>query len=427
MSLWVFGAIFVVVMVLSVGLPALRDSATDGSRETGGIPSGPVDVCFVHRGEVMFTKATLTFTVDADGVVFRAVLDPQPELPGGATFEVRRGADGDGGRVSRGEETLLVRDEVEPATLTLGDSPKLQLYGLQVALTYRLTAPFVRFEHATLAFVDPAVAAPIVRAFRRPEEGTAPFPWTLDGATRFVAREMEGKPGVTSVVVNEPGEIDVFRGEHPQRIFLGNVFPDVMRVSPAEGRDRLLAMCRLIPLGTSGDVPTDAILPRVLPGNPVRLEGFEGKSMTLAAIPFAEDLSAVFVHDLPDAMSFLGEEALTGLVPDRTAWLPLARANLRRTLGEVRVVGAGPYMLTCGGNYENALALLPETFEVLEPLVGTDPLVAVMARDLLFVARDTPEQREAMARLVETDEPLSYAVSDGVYVRNASDGTLHRL
>ena len=102
---------------------------------------------------------------------------------------------------------------------------------------------------------------------------------------------------------------------------------------------------------------------------------------------FAPDLECLFVRDLPNGMNFITASQLRAASLDEPALPAHAGAKLWQSLVTVlRVeVGSGVHMLTCGGNYETALLLLPEIWSEVDPLLTGQRVVAIPNRDLLFV------------------------------------------
>ena len=105
------------------------------------------------------------------------------------------------------------------------------------------------------------------------------------------------------------------------------------------------------------------------------------------SVPFAPGLECLFVRDLPAGMSFiLGSELRAAQLTEHELPAHAAEklsASLRTVL---RVdVRPGVYLLTCGGNYETGLLLLPEVWAEVDPLLAGSRVVAIPNRDLLFV------------------------------------------
>jgi hypothetical protein len=405
--------------------------APDGAaRSSVTIEEAMTPVLVLEGRQLLATDARVALATTDGATTLRVEVAPEPDEPVGLVIEVVRAADGDSGSFRRGDAKGAIADTAEVAQMrekTAGGA--IDAAGLQLVVLWPLRSPFVRQETVLIAFQDTAVAETVARAFLPPAAGAGGPRWTLESATRFVASELRSGPGVTRVEITAAGDIEVERvGGGTQQIHLGNVAPDLALMTHDEGRQRLLSFA-LIP-DAHPPVTRDRVMLRVVPGPaPVTVDLPGGGSDTLASIPVADDLTAVFVHDRPDAMLMLTEAQMLAIEPVRDAWLPLAQANVLRELREVRIRGwgVGPYMLTCGGNYENALALLPETWDVMRPLVGEHPLAAIQARDLFFLHADQgADSREALAdHLARLPNP-AYAISQEVYQRAGPGISLRR-
>ena len=93
------------------------------------------------------------------------------------------------------------------------------------------------------------------------------------------------------------------------------------------------------------------------------------------------------MRDLPKGMTFVESSELraAGLTPQQLpAYAAQKLLDSLRTVLRVDV-HPGVYMLTCGGNYETGLLLLPEVWAEVDPLLAGSRVVAIPNRDLLFV------------------------------------------
>ncbi|MCA9571065.1 MAG: hypothetical protein KC656_24665, partial [Myxococcales bacterium] len=345
-------------------------------------------------------------------------------------LELRRDGPADEGEVRLGglEGTVGGTAEGVDVELQRGDHT-VAVRGLQVPVLLPLRAPFVREVRCVVA-AGGGLGERIREALHEPpdDDGLVSLPWTLDGASRYAARALEAS-GVRDVSILEPGTLALTWGDGSQgRIQLHNILPGLRDLPPDEGREQLDA--HLDSLVRSREVVAladERIHVRLYAGShPFRVQVEGMGAVTFASRPVADDLVAVFVQDLPTAMRPLREDELPA--PPEDLWRS-ARANVLASLPQIRIVGSGPaYMLTCGGDYENVLPLLPEVWEVLEPLLDGPPLVALPARDLCFVVGDSGPAAVALLHGLMGDvDQLAYPISDGVYRVLEQGRALERL
>lgn len=177
--------------------------------------------------------------------------------------------------------------------------------------------------------------------------------------------------------------------------------------APEETRDEVLA--RIIPVVKAVEhQPSDA-LPIDLPAedSPV-------------SRPLAADLIVLYAEDLPDRFVFVSKRRMEQLGLTAAELHELALSNLPGRLPEIEIHGESPrHMLTCGGNFEATLLLHDRLWETLaESLPGT-PMVAVPARDLLFVSgANWDGAHQFLSELATKElEDKRYALSQQVFVR----------
>ena len=158
-------------------------------------------------------------------------------------------------------------------------------------------------------------------------------------------------------------------------------------------------------------------------------EGFDAGGQTVEGRgePWVADLRLVYMFNRPKLFSPVTEDDLTRLKLSHEKLLELALGNLRALLPspqktrilnplEGRVTEPRIWMVTLpgtGGYFESSLLLLDEVWAGLEKELGSGLVVAVPARDLLFVTRadnaeDVRRLRALAADLVRhADHPVS--------------------
>ena len=346
-------------------------------------------------------------------------------------------ADGERATLSfAGEEHVLV-GPLEPATLEMEGIPRsVVLRGVQGQFISPPNARVVRERTIFVGTDDEALGNEILDAFALPhvaESGPA-IPWTLDGAARYATRYLLDQGIAKSAETLGDGEVEIeFDDEERGRINLTNMFLNQMEgAHPTEALEALRRFLDgVAPKETA--LQRDQLLPRVHHGvPPIYLTGTLPSGATvqheLSSQKIGDDLCVLLVQDLPDRMRYLGPSDVEAIEPEPGLQLELAMKNLSRSLQRIRILGDGPvYMVVCGGNYEASLILLPELWDTLDPLLDGDRLIAIPARDLLFVTGDADEvRRQQMAILAEPGAELAYPVSDGVY-RWRPEGGWERL
>lgn len=134
--------------------------------------------------------------------------------------------------------------------------------------------------------------------------------------------------------------------------------------------------------------------------------------------PLAGDLLVAYVEDGDSGMRFLlhADLAATG-AKDVDALDALARGNLEKRLGEVRVVGHdGRFRLQLDTNYEASLVLLIDRLRDRFAVDG-DPVIAVAARDSVMICgsrdREAVEALRRHAGTIARDSP--YGLTDALY------------
>lgn len=396
---------------------------------------GEQDVLFLQLdGDLVVVEGswTLTTTEQATTLVVHAPVQTGLDHPIELTI-VRTAVD-DTVNGSVGGHPVRFGGMLDPVEMTVErDTGSLTTSGLQVALLESLSGPFVRETRLVVTLLG-ELGHPIGAAFSDTDGVELPaVPWTLDGATRFTEKTLIEKGWAKDVRIAAPGVLEVvYPDDTEAQLQLHNIFPMLQSTDPTEGQQRLVAHLKstVDGLKARSDTGREQLMVRVYAGpSPFTLSLPHHEPVAFASVPLAVDLTAVFVQDTATSMRPLRDEEVAALEPDPSAWLDLAKANLLRSLPEIRIVGSGSvFMVTAGGDYENALVLLPELWAVVEPLLDGPPLVAIPARDLLFITGDIgPVSVEVLTGLVHNAGDLSYPISPGVYRVVDQGQTLERI
>jgi hypothetical protein len=176
-----------------------------------------------------------------------------------------------------------------------------------------------------------------------------------------------------------------------QRLALDNAWA---RVRAGE-RNVVESLCRSFEEG-DGQSAEPAIFPLIKAAGTAEAFFTQAKQMAkreggtpepLVSVPFAPGLECLFVRDLPKGMSFISGPELRAAKLEEQALPAYAAQRLSGFLSTILRVDVEPgvYLLTCGGNYETGLLLLPEVWAELDPLLQGARVVAIPNRDLLFV------------------------------------------
>jgi uncharacterized protein YtpQ (UPF0354 family) len=131
--------------------------------------------------------------------------------------------------------------------------------------------------------------------------------------------------------------------------------------------------------------------------------GHGDKRLQMVIDDLNEDLIVVYAEDRPESLVFFSEPGLLEAGVPRDGLRELAVENLMRQLPPIqRHGGEGVYGLAAGGNLEASLLLVPQLWTHEWFPVRGDLVVAIPARDLLFVTgADEPGRVEAMQRTAE--------------------------
>ncbi len=139
--------------------------------------------------------------------------------------------------------------------------------------------------------------------------------------------------------------------------------------------------------------------------------------------PLAADLIVLYAEDFPDRFEFISKHRMEQLGLTAAELHELALQNLPSRLPEIQLHGESPrHMLTCGGNFEATLLLHDGLWETLAESLPGPAMVAVPARDLLFVSGEDWEGAYAFLSELATKEleDKRYALSQHVFVRKGN-------
>jgi hypothetical protein len=385
--------------------------------------SSPPELCPVGLliGRTMqFVEADITVVADDDGVRWRAAISEKAELGPDAELEIIKGPGGTKGhlRTSDGVGTLF--DDLQMVQRTIPtENGEIELIGLQGSFSFAHHGAFRRLRTVFLGAQDEGVIEAMVEAFASEDDdddNVTRLPWTLESLTRFCAAHARSLSTVDQVDVKAPGQLTLRRGDAANHVDLHNLFLDVSK-APEDAQARIERFFAATSPKDLAPLETGDVMLRVMQGTaPVRLEAsLEGEthSIELASVGVADDLSAVFVRDTPNSIAYLNPSDVKAL-GELTA---RAQKNLLSSLPAIHISGEGPiYMVIAGGYYECSLALLPDFWEAMAPLLDGSPLVAMPSRDLCLITGDEdPEVVEQLRSQIEAMGELAYPISPTIY------------
>ncbi len=391
-------------------------------------PPEPSVVALLVGNTIQFVEVDVSLVSDDDGLRWRAAIREDAELGAGAELEIIRGPGGTKAHLRTNGVVATSFDELELVKRTFPvEDGELELLGVQGSFSFPHRGPFRHLRTVFLGTQDDEVLHSLATALGATAEDESDeadnitrLPWTLESLTRFSAAHARALPTVDQVDVVAPGQLRLQCGEDVRHVDIHNLFLDVS-AAPEAAQEKIARFFAATRPSASSPVETSEIMLRVMTGSaPVRLEVLiEGKTklIELASLGVADDLAAVFVRDTPESMAYLNasEVGELGLGLDELA--EVARANLLRNLSTIHIRGEGPtYMLIAGGNYECSLALLPDLWDAMAPLIEGAPLVSMLARDLCLITGDG--NPDAVARLraqIESMGELPYAISPTIY------------
>ncbi|MGC4087411.1 MAG: hypothetical protein QM756_05885 [Polyangiaceae bacterium] len=127
----------------------------------------------------------------------------------------------------------------------------------------------------------------------------------------------------------------------------------------------------------------------------------------LLCTPLLTGLECLYVLDARHGMTFVTPSALSDAGISAEALPAHARSGLYASLNRIlrAEVQPGVHMLTCGGNYEASLILVPEVWAEIDPLLDGQRVVGIPNRDLLFVTGSNNRTGIAWMREVASAAP----------------------
>jgi uncharacterized protein YtpQ (UPF0354 family) len=151
-------------------------------------------------------------------------------------------------------------------------------------------------------------------------------------------------------------------------------------------------------------------------------------AMALGGLSLAEqvyedlnsELVILYARDSPKNITYLSVEQLDSAGIDRSTLRSLACANLKRLLPGIERHGEnGIYMFMAGGAYEASLLLLDSIWNDPGLKVDGEPVVAIPARDLLFVTGSRNKQGLQTLRkwVAEASRTSTYRLTSELFVR----------
>ena len=135
--------------------------------------------------------------------------------------------------------------------------------------------------------------------------------------------------------------------------------------------------------------------------------------------PFSREIVLTYVFDFPDRMAWLSPEEGDALAATWEGLHDLAVGNLWRRLRDhvqVHLLEEGVFMVTAGGDHENALMCVAPLWAELATRVQGDVVAAVPARDLLLFAGadDARGLQTLRLRAGELVKTADHAVAPGL-------------
>jgi uncharacterized protein YtpQ (UPF0354 family) len=191
------------------------------------------------------------------------------------------------------------------------------------------------------------------------------------------------------------------------------------RASPEERPEAVSKQLRLIESslqvmkkkGPAGRL--EDIVPLVRGGEYARVQG--GLSE-----PLAGDLWVVYAYNLPEMFVPVRDVDLKTWKLSKAQLRARAVENLRRQLPPVeREGGKGRWMFVAGGNFEASLLMVDSVWKDIAPHITGDPVVAVPARELVFVTGSRDAEGLETVRAIATDafSKVEYPLSPRLLIR----------
>ncbi len=367
-----------------------------------------------------FTDATFTLTSGADGVRCHVAFEDD-DLGPGAELDLCSGPGGKSGHLRAQGLVATLFDDVElvERTFPSGDD-EYAFLGLQADFSFPHHGPFRRLRTVFVGLQDDEVAEALIESWGADEaDNVTHLPWTLESLTRFAAAHARGLPHVAEVVAAGQGQLTLrFEAGASHHVNLNNLLARV-RGEPEAATEAITAFFAAT-TPSAAEVENGNVMFRVMHApHPVTIQvevGGETRALELASAAVGPDLSAVFVRDSPRNIAYLQPGEVAGLGLDADGLLGLGCENLVRTLPRIHIRGENDrYMIIAGGDYECSLALVPELWQAIAPLLSGAPVIAMPSRDLCFITVDEPEAIAGLRSQIDSLDDLAYPVSSGIY------------
>ncbi|MEL7371301.1 MAG: hypothetical protein AAFN74_20430 [Myxococcota bacterium] len=405
---------------------ANHQRSPEGSEDDSPSTGGPM-VLMVVGTDVRPLDPQITITEDAVDTVVE--VPAQTSLGQRIEFRVARHRGIDSGTLTYGDERGVLVDTVDAVQVRVDiNGTAVPLVGIQARIWMPADARITREYDVVLGSTSPELGVKLAQAFMKAPENTDHGAWTLEGATEFVAQAVLCAGRATTVQIVESGVIaaETVHGTTEQ-LNVSNIWQSLQGLGPEASLARLEQFASLTGAGFT-KVATDQLMFRLTRGLNPTVSSPEVGDQRLAAHQVGDDLSVMYVQDTPESMRYLDAQEAEALIPDASARLTQAQANMMRALPRIRIVGNGPlFMAVCGGNYEASLPLLPPVIDALQALVSEDLIVGMPTRDLFLIAPNTSECRAQLTTSVQDLHQGSYPVSDGVYRVDTPSNWLERI
>jgi hypothetical protein len=377
----------------------------------------PCSIALLVGNALRFADAHVSLTSGADGVRFLATFEDE-EL-GAVEIDLCSGPGGTSGHFRGGGVLAPVFDDIDLVERTFPNGEDTFAFlGLQTELSFPHCGPFRRLRVLFVGVEEATIAQALIEDWSGDRaRNVTHLPWTLESLTRFAAAHARTLPGIEDVEVTSEGQLTLSFAEGPHYVTLHNLLPRVRSEPEAATETIARFLASMMPKDQVDDA---TVAFRVMHApHPVTLNTqVDGKAhaIDLASFPVGPDLSAVFVRDTSSRIAYLRPRDVEGLAQDAEALLRIAGENLVRTLPRIHIRGENNrYMLIAGGDYECSLALVPELWDAMAPLLDGTPVVAMPARDLCFI---TTDDADAIARLrarIDGFGELAYPISPTIY------------
>lgn len=150
--------------------------------------------------------------------------------------------------------------------------------------------------------------------------------------------------------------------------------------------------------------------------------------------PFGDDLRLFFVEDKGVGFQFLQKKQLNPYPEVNHKFLKYAGENTLATelssSIEIKQVDEHTLMIIAGGNHEADLVLVPRLMDKIHETLGDTMLLAIPARDLLFLCKDNALGMDILRQRIETcfnSAETNGLPSRSIYRRKKGKDHLHKV